>query len=73
MVSNWEPAHSLLEDAICGAKIAPPPPSLSALAVACLPLCLWPANLLLKKSADSLIGGSLTFDSLLSLAVFPII
>ena len=38
LVSNWEPAHSLVEDAISGAKIAPYVP---ALAVACLPLCLW--------------------------------
>ena len=38
MVSNWEPAHSLVEDAISGAEIAP---HLLALAVACLPLCLW--------------------------------
>ena len=38
LVSNWEPAHRLVEDAISGAKIAPYVP---ALAVACLPLCLW--------------------------------
>ena len=37
LVSNWEPAHSLVEDFISGAEIAP---YLSALAVACLPLCL---------------------------------
>ena len=37
MVSNWEPAHILLEDAVSGAKIAPCPP---ALAVTPLPLCL---------------------------------
>ena len=37
LVSNWEPAHSLVEDALSGAEIAP---HLSALAVACLPLCL---------------------------------
>ena len=37
MVSNWEPAHSLVEDAISGAEIAP---RLQALAVAHLPLCL---------------------------------
>ena len=36
-LSNWEPAHSLMEDAISGAKIAP---CLLALAIACLPLCL---------------------------------
>ena len=35
LVSNWEPAHSLVEDAISGAEIAP---RLLALAVACLPL-----------------------------------
>ena len=38
LVSNWEPAHSLVEDAFSGAKIAP---RLLALDVACLPLCLW--------------------------------
>ena len=37
LVSNWEPAHSLVEDAISGAEIAP---CLLPLAVACLPLCL---------------------------------
>ena len=37
LVSNWEPAHNLLEDAaISGTKITP---CLLALAVACLPLC----------------------------------
>ena len=34
LVSNWEPAHSLVEDAISGAEIAP---RLPALAAACLP------------------------------------
>ena len=34
LVSNWEPAHNLVEDAISGAKVAP---CLLALAVACLP------------------------------------
>ena len=38
MVSNWEPAHSLVEDAVSGAEIAP---CLPALAVVSLPLCLW--------------------------------
>ena len=33
-VSNWEPAHSLVEDTVSGAKIAP---CLSALAVTHLP------------------------------------
>ena len=37
MVSNWEPAHSLVENAISGAKIAL---CLPVLAVAHLPLCL---------------------------------
>ena len=37
MVSKWEPAHSLVEDAISGAKIAP---CLLALAVTWLPLYL---------------------------------
>ena len=38
LVSNWEPAHSLVEDAVSGAEIAP---RHLALAVARLPLCLW--------------------------------
>ena len=38
LVSNWEPARSLVEDAISEAKIAS---HLPALAAACLPLCLW--------------------------------
>ena len=37
-VSNWEPSHSLVEDAVSGAEIAP---HLLALAVTCLPFCLW--------------------------------
>ena len=37
LVSNWEPARSLLEDAVSEAEIAP---CLPMLAVACLPLCL---------------------------------
>ena len=38
LVSNWEPAHNLVEDALSGAEIAP---CFLALAVAHLPLCLW--------------------------------
>ena len=38
LVSNWEPAHSSVQDAISGSEIAP---CLQALAVACLPLFLW--------------------------------
>ena len=37
LVSNWEPARCLLEDAVSGVEIAPHP---LALAVASLPLCL---------------------------------
>ena len=37
LVNNWEPAHSLVEDAVSGAEIAP---CLLALAVTRLPLCL---------------------------------
>ena len=37
VVSNWEPAHSLVEDSISGAEIAS---CLLAVAVAHLPLCL---------------------------------
>ena len=38
LVSNSEPAHNLVEDAISGAKIAP---CLLVLAVACLPHFFW--------------------------------
>ena len=38
LVSNWEPAHSSVQDAISGSEIAP---CLQALAVACLSLFLW--------------------------------
>ena len=38
-VSNWEPAPSLVEDVISGAKIAAAP-CLPALAISGLPLCL---------------------------------
>ena len=37
LVSNWEPAHNLVEDAVSGAENAP---YLPAQAVTCLPLCL---------------------------------
>ena len=37
VVSNWDPAHSLVEDAVSGAEIAP---HLPVLAVARLPLWL---------------------------------
>ena len=37
LVSNWKPAHSLVEDTVSGAEISP---RLLTLAVACLPLCL---------------------------------
>ena len=39
MVSNWEPAHSLLGEAVSGAEIAAGP-CLLDLAVTCLPLSL---------------------------------
>ena len=38
LVSNWEPARSLVEDATSGVKVAP---RLLALAFTRLPLCLW--------------------------------
>ena len=38
LVSNWEPARSLVGDAVSGAEFAP---CLLALAVARLPSCLW--------------------------------
>ena len=40
LVSNWEPALSLVEEAISGARIAVAP-CLLALAVTSLSLCLW--------------------------------
>ena len=40
MISNWEPAHSLVEDAVSGAKIAAAR-CLPALAVTQLPLWHW--------------------------------
>ena len=40
VVSSWEPAHSLVEDAISGAEIVAAP-CLLALAIPSLPLCLW--------------------------------
>ena len=40
MGSSWEPANSLLEDAISEVEIAGAP-CLLALAVTSLPLCLW--------------------------------
>jgi len=40
MVSRWDPAHPLVEDAISGAEIVAAP-CLLALIVASLPLCLW--------------------------------
>ena len=39
MVSNWEPAHSLVEDGFSGAEIAAAPCFLG-LVVTCLPFCL---------------------------------
>ena len=56
MVSNWEPAHSLLEDAISGAKIAPPPP---AIRLWLLPACLSASGLqifCLKNQLIALLG-----------------
>ena len=49
LVSNWEPTHSLVEDAISGVKIAS---HLLALAAACLPLCLqWGKGLICIRLA----------------------
>ena len=56
LVSNWEPAHSLVEDAISGAEIAP---CLLPLAVACLPLCLlWGLGPSLLASSPLVISQS---------------
>ena len=49
LVSNWELAHSLIEDAISGVEIAP---CLLALAAARLPLCLlWREGLICSRLA----------------------
>ena len=56
VVSNWEPAHSLVKDAISGAEIAP---CLLPLAVACLPLCLlWGLGPSLLASSPLVISQS---------------
>ena len=41
VVSNWEPTHSLVEDAVSETEIAP---CLPALAVTHMSLCLWLAR-----------------------------
>ena len=41
LVSNWEPAHHLVENFVSGVKTVP---CLLALAVTCLPLCLRQGN-----------------------------
>ena len=46
LLRNWEPAHSLVEDAISGAEIAP---RLLALAGVHLPLCLWQGEGLVRS------------------------
>ena len=54
MVNNWEPAHSLVEDAVSGAKIIAAI-HLPALALACLSLCLWGAGVYLQPASSSLV------------------
>ena len=54
LVSNWEPAHSLVEDAVSGAKIIAAL-HLPALALACLSLCLWGAGVYLQPASSSLV------------------
>ena len=56
LVSNWEPAHSLVEDAVSGAEIAP---RLLALAVARLPL--WWGERLVHSLASSPLVFSQSF------------
>ena len=60
LVSNWEPAHNLVEDAVSGVEIAP---CLLALAVACLPLCLqrWPGGGVRVWAGPLLYSSSLVF------------
>lgn len=40
VVSNWEPVHNLVDDAVFGVNIAAAP-CLPALGVTLLPLCVW--------------------------------
>ena len=47
-VSKWEPAHSLVEDMVSGVEIAATH-CLQALAVSCLPLCLWGGRALYRS------------------------
>ena len=51
LVSNWEPAHTLVDDAVSGAEIAP---CLPALAVSYLPLCLLQVRASLQPASSSL-------------------
>ena len=70
LVSNWEPAHNLVEDAISGAEIAP---CLLALAVTSLPLCLWWENGPVRRQLASSILCSMSvflWESSLSLSFF---
>ena len=56
LVSNWEPAHNLVEDAVSGVEIAP---CLPALAVACLQL--WPGGGVRVWAGPLLSSSSLVF------------
>ena len=64
MVSNWQPAHTLVEDVVFGAKIAAAPwhPALSSTH---LPLCLWGGRAL-SGSLLALLWHSLGHNPLLS-------
>ena len=82
LISNWEPDHSLVEDAISGAEIAPSPSSSGYHPPASLPLAggwvsLQPASSLLEGSFNPLFCERARlcliafFRKVLSLSLFP--
>ena len=70
MVSNWQPAHSLVKDTVSGAKIIAAP-CLTTLAVP-LPLCLWGGRAL-NSSRLTLLWYLLGHNPLFSTKVSPLL
>ena len=66
LVNNWEPAHSLVENASSGAEIAP---CLPALSIARLPLYLWQGGGAGPQPASSLLIFAQSFVLWAGLAV----
>ena len=64
MVSNWQPAHSLVGDSVSGSEIAAAP-CLSSLVVAHLPLCLQ-GRRAINGSQLALLWNSLRYNPLFS-------